>query len=110
MTSLLWLTDPSIGVANVAARELGVLAGRNWLLSLLISLLRLGKRSAGDHHEHDPEHDDETAEAHDRAREGSVEAVAHARGSCGRVASWLGVVRRWWGPSAIRRKRTCARR
>jgi hypothetical protein len=36
------LNEPRIGVARFAARELGVLAGRNWLLSLLISLLRLG--------------------------------------------------------------------
>ena len=31
------------GAASDAARELGVVAGRNWLLSLLTSLLRLGK-------------------------------------------------------------------
>jgi hypothetical protein len=43
VTGLLLLIEPRIGAASVAARELGVLAGRNWLLSLLISLLRLGK-------------------------------------------------------------------
>jgi hypothetical protein len=46
VTSLVSVNEPRIGVASDAARELGVLAGRNWLLLLLISLLKLGNVAA----------------------------------------------------------------
>jgi hypothetical protein len=58
------LNEPRTGVARFAARELGVLAGRNWLLSLLISLLRLGRQDDREQ----PQHDDDPAEADDDAR------------------------------------------
>ena len=109
VTVLLSLRDPRIGAASDAACELGVLDGRNWLLSLLISLERLGNAAEVITTTAIHSGDDEPAKAHDDTRERREEAVAHAVcSSCGRVASWLGVVRRGWGLSAIREKRTCA--